>query len=95
MTTTTTSEAPQVLDNQELERLNESLRNTYLTLNHRLGRLTVLFAGSEPTGAGQVTHLQEVFEDLVTAARHGLRAAEQLTEHQRAVERENTREDTA
>lgn len=84
MTTTTTE--PRVLDDQELQRLNGHLRDAHLMLNHRLGRLGALFAQSQPTDHTKLTALQEIFEDIKTTAREGVGIAEQLSDHQRAVE---------
>lgn len=80
--------APRVLDHQDLERLNSELRNAHLLLNHRLGRLTALFAQSQPTDQAKLNKLQELFEDITTSGRHGVQVAEQLADHQRAVDSE-------
>lgn len=86
---TTTATEPRVLDDQELARLNGALRDSHLMLNHRLGRLTALFGQSQPTDMEKVHQLQGIFEDLVTASRSGLEVAEQLADHQRAVDAED------
>lgn len=81
----TITNEPRVLDHQELEQLNVHLRDAYLVLNHRLGRLGALFTQSQPTDHSNLTTLQEIFEDIKTTAREGVGIAEQLSDHQRAM----------